>query len=115
MAETNMQQHQLCQDALYPCTQEEERAPQTDYANRAAGQKGVLEGLTPSSAWDTECTPHAEILGEPLIQIEQRSNKIITLVDGHPTPETNIAKLEHRVQEPVLGGLLRFEKPFFEK
>ena len=76
-------------------------------------KKGVLEGLTPSAAWDTECTPHAEILGEPLIQIEHRSNKILTLVDGHPTPETNIAKLEHRVQEPVLGGLLRFEKNLF--
>ena len=41
------------------------------------------------------------MLGDPIIQTKQRSTNIFELVDGHPTPATNIAKLEHRVREPA--------------
>ena len=47
------------------------------------------------------CTSHAGIVGDPFIQTKQRSTKIFALVDGHPTPATNIAMLEHRVIEPM--------------
>ena len=40
------------------------------------------------------------MLGYPFIQTEKRSTKIFALVDGHPTPATNIAKIEHRFREP---------------
>ena len=56
-------------------------------------KQGVLEGSIPSVVWDKACTYHAEMVGDPFIQTYQRSNKIFTLTDGHPTPETNIAKL----------------------
>ena len=39
------------------------------------------------------------MLGDTFIQTEQRSTKIFELADGHPTPATNISKLEHRVRE----------------
>ena len=38
---------------------------------------------------------------DPFIQTEHRSKNIFSLADGHPTPETNIAKPDHMVQEPV--------------
>ena len=41
------------------------------------------------------------MLVDPFIQTEQRSNNIFALADGHPTPASNIAKLEHRVQDPA--------------
>ena len=41
------------------------------------------------------------MLVDPFIQTEQRSTNILTLEDRHPTPATNIAKLEHRVREPA--------------
>ena len=40
-------------------------------------------------------------MGDPFIQTEQNSNKIFALADGHPTPETTIAKLYHTVRDPV--------------
>ena len=47
------------------------------------------------------CTSHSGMVGDPFIQTYQRSNNIFALEDGYPTPETNIAKLEHTVQEPA--------------
>ena len=41
------------------------------------------------------------MLGNPFIKKEQRSTKIFSLAYGHPTPATNIAKLEHRAREPA--------------
>ena len=64
-------------------------------------KQGVLEGSIPSAAWYTVCTSLTGLVGGNFIQIEQRYNKIIVLEDGHPTPATNIDKLEHRVREPV--------------
>ena len=40
------------------------------------------------------------MVGDLFIQTEKMSNKMFLLEDGHPTPATNIAKLEHRVQDP---------------
>ena len=45
MAATTTHQHQLCQGALYPHMQEEERTPQTDYADRSVCQKGDTGGV----------------------------------------------------------------------
>ena len=78
-------------------TQEEDRAPQKDYSDRAEGQKVVLEGSIPSSAWDMEYTSHAGMVGCTFIQAEQRSNNNFALADGHPTPATNLSKLEHKM------------------
>ena len=44
--------------------------------------------------------PH-RMVREPFIKTEQRSNKIFALAYTHPTPATNITKLEHRVRYPV--------------
>ena len=41
------------------------------------------------------------MVGDLFIQKEKRSTNIFVLVDIHPTPATNIAKLDHRVQEPA--------------
>ena len=38
---------------------------------------------------------------DTFIHTEQRSANIFALADGNPTPATKIAKLEHRVREPV--------------
>ena len=64
-------------------------------------KQGVLEGYITSEAWDTVCTSHTGMLRYLFIQIEQRSAKIFALSDGHPTPATHRAKLEHRVCEPA--------------
>ena len=64
-------------------------------------KQGVLEGSMLSSAWDTPCISHIGMLGDPFIHTKQRSTNIFALANGHPTLATNIAKLEHRVQEPV--------------
>ena len=39
--------------------------------------------------------------GDPFIHTEQRSTKIFSLADEHPTPATNISKLDHIVQDPA--------------
>ena len=41
------------------------------------------------------------MVGDPFIQTDQSYNNIFVLSYGHPTPATNIAKLEHRVREPA--------------
>ena len=61
-------------------------------------KQGVLAGSIHSAEWDTACTSHVGIVGDPFIQTDQRPNKIFVLNDGHLTPETNIDKLEHRVR-----------------
>ena len=40
------------------------------------------------------------MVGDPFIQTKQSSTKSFALLDGHPTPATNIAMLEHRVIDP---------------
>ena len=40
------------------------------------------------------------MLGDSFIQTEHRSTNIFALADGHPTPATHKAKIEHRVREP---------------
>ena len=44
---------------------------------------------------------HAYILGDSFIQTEQSSKNIFSLVNGNPTPETNIAKPEHIFRNPA--------------
>ena len=61
---------------------------------------GVLDGSIPSAAWDTACTSHAGLVGDPFIQTNRKSTKIFALVDGHPTLATTINLLEHKIQEP---------------
>ena len=62
---------------------------------------GALNGSILSAAWDTACTSHAGMIGDPFIPTGQKSTKIFVLADGHPTPATTIAKLEHNVREPA--------------
>ena len=64
-------------------------------------KQGVLEGLIPSAAWDTTCMSHTRMVGDPFIQTERTPTIIFTLADGHPTPATTIALLEHKVREPA--------------
>ena len=61
----------------------------------------VLVGSIPSAAWDTECTSHAGLVGDPFIQKNCKSTKIFALEDGHPTPATTIALLEHKIRDPA--------------
>ena len=61
---------------------------------------GVLDGSIPSSAYDTACTSHAGMVGDPFIQTDKRSNKVFALANGHPTAATNIVVSE----EAVLKG-----------
>ena len=70
--------------------------PPQDRLTEQQVKQGVLEGSIPSAAWDTSCTSHDGMLGDPFIQTEHRSTNIF----AHPTPATNIAKLEHRFREP---------------
>ena len=57
----------------------------------------VLDGSIPSAAWDTTCTSHAVLVGDPFIQTNRKSMKNFALVDGHPTLATTIALLEHKI------------------
>ena len=61
----------------------------------------VLVGSIPSAAWDTECTSHAGLVGDPFIQTNCKSTKFFALKDGHPTPATTIALLENKIRYPV--------------
>ena len=61
-------------------------------------KQGVLAGSIHSAEWDTTCTSHVGIVGDPLHPNRSETNKIVVLNDGHLTPETNISKLEHRVR-----------------
>ena len=63
---------------------------------------GVFNVSIPPAAWDTACTSHAGIFGDPFIPMGQKSSKIFALADGHPTPATTVAKMEHNVIEPAL-------------
>ena len=62
---------------------------------------GVLNGSITSEAWDKACTPHAGLVGDPFIQTKCKSTTIFALADGHPTPATTIALLEHTIREPA--------------
>ena len=62
---------------------------------------GVLDGSIPSAAWDTACTSHAGLVGDLFIQTNRNSTNIFLLADGHPTPATTIALLEHKIREPA--------------
>ena len=64
-------------------------------------RKGVLNGLTPSAAYDTACTSHAGMVDNPFIQTNRPSTKIFALVDGHATAGSNVAKIHHNVREPA--------------
>ena len=59
----------------------------------------VLEGTVPSASWDAAFTYHAGMIGDPFIQTKQRSTNVFALADGHLTPATNTAMLEHRLRE----------------
>ena len=41
------------------------------------------------------------MVGEPFIQTKHMSINIFALADGHTTPATTIAMLEHKVREPA--------------
>ena len=62
---------------------------------------GVPNRSISSAAWDTACTSHAGLVRDLLIQTNRKSTKIFALADGHPTPATTIALLEHNIREPV--------------
>ena len=55
---------------------------------------GVLDGSIPSAVWDTTCTSHAVLVGDPSIQTNRKSTNIFALADGHPIPATTIDLLE---------------------
>ena len=59
---------------------------------------GVLDKSIASAAYDTACTFHAGIVGDPFIQTNERSNKVFALADGHPTAATNLEKLHHAIR-----------------
>ena len=58
---------------------------------------GVLDGSIPSTVWDTACTSHAGLVGDPFIQTNRKSMKNFALVGRHPTLATTIALLEHKI------------------
>ena len=80
---------------------QEKSAPQTDAADRSAGQKSGPRWVnTFRSVGHGMYIPHRNGVGETFIQTKCMSTKIFALANGHPTPATNIAMLEHRVREP---------------
>ena len=62
-------------------------------------KRGVLEGSMPSVAWDTKCTSHAGMVGDPFTETKHMYTKIFALADGHPTTATNIVMMYHKVRE----------------
>ena len=64
-------------------------------------KKGVLDGSIPSADYDTACTSHAGLEGNPFIQTDQPSTNIFTVATGHKTPGSRVAKLHHPVREPA--------------
>ena len=83
----------------HPCTKKRARHKQMLLTDQQV-KRVVLDGSIPSEAWDTACTSHTGMVGETFIQTKCMSTKIFALANGHPTPATNIAMLEHRVREP---------------
>ena len=74
---------------------------QTDASDRVSGQKrGARGGNTFSSLGHGIHIPlrHG---GRPIHTKKCMSTNIFALADGHPTQETNIAMLDHRVRDPV--------------
>ena len=63
-------------------------------------KKGVLDGSIPSAAYDTACTYHAGLEGDPFIPTYQPSTKHFSVATGHKTPGSRVAKLHHPVREP---------------
>ena len=41
------------------------------------------------------------MVGDPFIQTNPMSTNIFVLLDGHPSPATTIAMLDHKVREPA--------------
>ena len=64
-------------------------------------KRGVPNGSIALEAWDTACTSNAGKVGNPFIKTDQLSTKVFALVDGHPTPATNMAKLHHPICKPA--------------
>ena len=65
-------------------------------------KEGVLNGSTPSAAYDTACTSNAGMIGDPFIKTTRQSTKVFSVADGRQTPGSNIAKLNQPVREPAL-------------
>ena len=61
----------------------------------------VLDRSIPSAARYTACKSHTEMVGDPSIQTNRKSTKIFALADGHLTPATIIALLEHKIRDPA--------------
>ena len=64
-------------------------------------KKGVLNGSILSAAYDTSCTSHAGMPGDPFIQTNTPSTKVFTLADNYPIPGSDMAKLHHNLREPA--------------
>ena len=64
-------------------------------------KKRVLNGSIPLAAYDTACTSHAGMTGDPFIQTNTPSTKVFALADNYPIPGSNLAKLHHDVREPA--------------
>ena len=82
-----------------PRTHQERSAPQTDAADISAGQnRGARRVNNFSSVGYGMYIPRRNS-GGPIHTNKHMSTKIFSLADGHPTPATNIAMLEHRVRD----------------
>ena len=64
-------------------------------------KKGVLNGSIPSAAYDTACTSHAVMPGNPFIQTNTPSTKVFELADNYPITGSNVAKLHPDVHKPA--------------
>ena len=60
----------------------------------------VIDGTISSAAWDIACTSNSGKVGDPYIQTDHISTKVVSVVDGHRTPASTVAKLHHPVREP---------------
>ena len=72
----------------------------TQYTNQQL-KDGVLNGSTPSAAYDTACTFNSGMLGDPFIQTTQQSTKVFSIANGRQNPRPNIPRLHHPVRKPA--------------
>ena len=61
--------------------------------------KGVLNGSIPSAAYDTACTSHSGMPGNPFIQTNTLSKNVFALADNYPIPGSNVANLHYDVRK----------------
>ena len=60
----------------------------------------MIDGTIASVAWDTSVTSSAGKFGDPYIQRDQLSTKVLSVADVHITTASNVAKLHRPFREP---------------